>query len=997
MKVIQSRVGRAAVAAVVGISSAAGVSAVIHGAHAASSVTVNRLAGNDRYQTSATIAETKYPSGVPSGNVVLATGLNFPDALAGNYLAGQLGAPILLTTQTTSDPAYSTVTAALAKLLPGTTKKVTILGGTSAVGSDVQTDLTSKGYTVTRIGGNTRYDTAQMVDTQSGQTPGNGKSGNPTAFIATGLNYPDALAAGPVAWNKKFPIVLTDGSQSSLSPQAQATLTADKIKNVLIMGGSAAINAGINSSLQSMGITIDKQFAGQDRTDTAAQLAAYAQSTYAFGTASVILASGQSFADALSAGPLGGDTQDIYLGATSDSLGSFTASAFQALAGKAGTLNIVGGTSVIDTNEQNQASTDLQQATNSTYTVSPSAGQTINTSAASPGSAQFTVTNAGTAPVDIALFNCNNVQNNGGTYTFTGTNSGGSGNNAVPGTVTNESITVVNGNTVTAATQINTVTPSSGSVTFTVKNNGTAGECVTPVIFADTSGHHMALSSTNSPTGPFGVGAQTTFSMPAAAGSFGGGAGSTAPTDAVTGYTSSTFTTANGTYTYGSGDTYQIFGSNGVTSSCASSTLGAFQSALSKGDKVGGNYQPGSTSTFCLNDIAPLPPSSVTATKNTSAGGVTVAFNDSATPDVASYNVYRATASNNGITGAPLTCASAPGGGSGVSPQTAPSTSTSWTKIGSVPDADVGTASSNNYTFNDPTSAPASGTVPQYCYLVSSVGPSANGTQESTGTPAATNSGGGVAPAPAPVAGAPAFASATVQGQTLVLTYTTAINPATVDKGDFHVSWGTSNTGGGTQQTDTPDSASGSGSTVTVELPTAVPTGDFALVAAQLGSDTTPNTVCASGSTTSCEAVGDQVITTAATAAGTAPTMVLAGSKTTSTTTILVQLTSAIDCATVDNDWTVSDMSNPAIGTLDSVSAKCANSGGTALTISPGQFTTSQYVLLTVSPLPLSTSTGNKITVTAQKGTDGDSVIDPATGAQEPFSPTADTITITEP
>src|SRR5579884_2906090 len=104
MKVIKSRVGRAALAAVVGMTGAAALSAATHGAHAASAVTVNRLAGADRYQTSATIAETKYPSGVPSGNVVLATGLNFPDALAGNYLAGQLGAPILLTTQTTSDP-----------------------------------------------------------------------------------------------------------------------------------------------------------------------------------------------------------------------------------------------------------------------------------------------------------------------------------------------------------------------------------------------------------------------------------------------------------------------------------------------------------------------------------------------------------------------------------------------------------------------------------------------------------------------------------------------------------------------------------------------------------------------------------------------------------------------------------------------------------------------------------------------------------------------------
>ncbi len=97
---------------------------------------------------------------------MLATGSNFPDALAGNYLAGQLSAPILLTTSTITDPNYAKVTAALALLLPGTTKRVYILGGTAAVGADVATDLTAKGYTVTRIGGATRYDTAQLVDTQ---------------------------------------------------------------------------------------------------------------------------------------------------------------------------------------------------------------------------------------------------------------------------------------------------------------------------------------------------------------------------------------------------------------------------------------------------------------------------------------------------------------------------------------------------------------------------------------------------------------------------------------------------------------------------------------------------------------------------------------------------------------------------------------------------------------------------------------------------------------
>jgi putative cell wall-binding protein len=331
-------------------------------ANATSSVTVTTYAGPTRYETSASIAEAKYPNGVTSGHVILATGSNFPDALAANYLAGQLGAPILLTPSSASDPEFSTVTGALSKLLNTTAKNVTIVGGTSAVGADVMAALQGDGYTVNQIGGATRFDTAQLLDTQSGDKAGAGVTGNPTAILATGDNFPDALAGGPLAWAKHFPVILTDGSQTTLSPQAQATLSADGIKNVLIMGGSAAINPGINTQLTGLGITIDKQFAGVDRTDTAAQLAAYEQSTYGFSTAQVILASGGNFPDALSAGPLGGDPKSIYLTEPDLTLGTYTTNAFKALGATATSLVVVGGSAAVPTATVTAAQTALQTA-----------------------------------------------------------------------------------------------------------------------------------------------------------------------------------------------------------------------------------------------------------------------------------------------------------------------------------------------------------------------------------------------------------------------------------------------------------------------------------------------------------------------------------------------------------------------------------------------------------------------------------------------------------
>jgi putative cell wall-binding protein/uncharacterized membrane protein YeaQ/YmgE (transglycosylase-associated protein family) len=322
--------------------------AFVPAAHATTNVTVTTYAGADRYGTSADIAEAKYPTGVPSGHVILASGANFPDALAANYLAGQETAPVLLTPADSSDPAFSETTAALAKLLTGTTKDVTIVGGTAAVAADVATALSGDGYTVNQVGGATRFDTAEMIDETSGLTVGTGKSNTPTAIIATGDNYPDALAAGPLAWNKHFPVILTDGQQTTLSSQASSALTTLGIKNVLIMGGSSAINPAINTAITGMGITIEKQFAGADRTDTAGQFENYIIANYGASNNSVILASGGNFPDALSAGALGGDLKGIVLTEPDLTLGTYTPAVLAGLSSTS-TLFVVGGTSAVPT------------------------------------------------------------------------------------------------------------------------------------------------------------------------------------------------------------------------------------------------------------------------------------------------------------------------------------------------------------------------------------------------------------------------------------------------------------------------------------------------------------------------------------------------------------------------------------------------------------------------------------------------------------------------
>jgi hypothetical protein len=97
------------------------------------SLPVTRLAGADRYATSAAISTATYAPGVPVAYI--ATGLGFADALSGAPAAAHQGGPLLLVPGT-SIP--SVVATELARLQPG---RIVVLGGTSVVSAGVASAL----------------------------------------------------------------------------------------------------------------------------------------------------------------------------------------------------------------------------------------------------------------------------------------------------------------------------------------------------------------------------------------------------------------------------------------------------------------------------------------------------------------------------------------------------------------------------------------------------------------------------------------------------------------------------------------------------------------------------------------------------------------------------------------------------------------------------------------------------------------------------------------
>jgi len=331
-------------------------------AGATTNVTTERLAGTTRYGTAAAISGDE--AFAAPKTAIVATGENYPDALAASTLAGANAATPIILTQTNT---YTTdAKSALAALKGKGVTNVTLVGGTAAVSDSVKSAIAADGFTVTRVAGTDRYATAASIaTTANGTSPMTPVAGVKTALIATGLNFPDALAGGPAAYAYKMPLLLV----SDTVPQAtKDALTSLGIKNVEILGGTAAVSDAVKAQIDTITGGTSARLAGVNRYGTAAAVGDFEASTLSFATAAAILATGNNFPDALAAGPLGGQLQaPIVLTA---SLPSETQTWLQNHSSTIAKLYISGGTAVIDDATVAAAVKAAQGGTTSTNGVS---------------------------------------------------------------------------------------------------------------------------------------------------------------------------------------------------------------------------------------------------------------------------------------------------------------------------------------------------------------------------------------------------------------------------------------------------------------------------------------------------------------------------------------------------------------------------------------------------------------------------------------------------
>lgn len=114
-----------------------------------------------------------------------------------------------------------------------------------------------------RIFGATRYDTMSQVVQKEGLKQGQ------TVIVASGTNYPDALASSSLAGALDATIVLTD--PQSLSAQASERIAAIKPSRIIIAGGPAAVSQNVEQQLKQYSSNV-RRYYGETRYDTSLAL-----------------------------------------------------------------------------------------------------------------------------------------------------------------------------------------------------------------------------------------------------------------------------------------------------------------------------------------------------------------------------------------------------------------------------------------------------------------------------------------------------------------------------------------------------------------------------------------------------------------------------------------------------------------------------------------------------------------------------------------------------
>ncbi|MFB2555418.1 family 43 glycosylhydrolase [Herbiconiux liangxiaofengii] len=190
--------------------------------------TVTRIGGADRFEASRNIAEHAFPDGAEVA--VLATGLNFPDALsAGAAVAGR--GPVILV-----NGGASGLDAATKSLLTDLgVDEIAVAGGTASVSAGIQTDAAAIAETV-RLGGADRFAASRAINAHFVAEAKN-------VLLTTGSSFPDALSGSAFGPRIDAPLFTVQGS--CIPAETLEQITALGAEQITLLGGTATLSPAV--------------------------------------------------------------------------------------------------------------------------------------------------------------------------------------------------------------------------------------------------------------------------------------------------------------------------------------------------------------------------------------------------------------------------------------------------------------------------------------------------------------------------------------------------------------------------------------------------------------------------------------------------------------------------------------------------------------------------------------------------------------------------------
>lgn len=221
---------------------------------------------------------------------ILASGDNYTDALVSSVLANEKKGPIILTEKNkiSKETLREIDRLALDELI--------VVGGEESISKNIFEGLKNKDYTVRRISGQNRYETAKKIGQEVRLTSKN----TDLAILVDGRNFPDAISVSDLASERRVPILLTEADL--LNKETKEALRDWNIKKLTIAGAEKSVSKNIEEKLKASIKDVDR-IAGKDRYETSYLVAKELRSKID-NKNNMILVDGRNFPDGITVASL---------------------------------------------------------------------------------------------------------------------------------------------------------------------------------------------------------------------------------------------------------------------------------------------------------------------------------------------------------------------------------------------------------------------------------------------------------------------------------------------------------------------------------------------------------------------------------------------------------------------------------------------------------------------------------------------------------------------